>query len=141
MRASTSLTFSSQQSNTYQGLSDYGVATIGANQSLSFAFPLSVQAGFMTSGLTAGDSTQRIISVDLSATHTAFGIWTNTAGLTLADQSSTDNNVGFFLASSVPLWNAGVFEVRAEKNVYKNLLVNTANFDEFLLTATLSTSW
>lgn len=141
VNAGTTAMFSSQQSNTFQGLSDYGVATLSLSQNVRFAFPLALQAGFMTSGLTAGDSTQRIVSVDLSASHTAFDIWTNTAGFTLADQSGSDNNVGFFVASSIPVWSSGFFEVRAEKNVYKNLLVNTANFDEFLMTATFSTTW
>ncbi len=140
--ASTTAGYTSLQSNTFQGLSDYGVSTLTLGQTVRFTVPLSLGAIVTQSRLTtAGDTSQTIVSLDLNAAYTAFGIWTNAAGFTVADQSGTDSNLGFFLSSSIPVWDAGFFEVRAEKNVYKNLLVNTANFDEFLMTATFSVNW
>ncbi|MBS1913832.1 MAG: hypothetical protein JST22_17725 [Bacteroidetes bacterium] len=141
LRAGTTASYSSQQSNTFEALSDYGVATASIGQSITFDVPLMLQAGFTTSSLSAGDSAQHIISFDLATSYTAFKIWTNTVGVTLADQSGSDNTLGFSLTSSVQLWQNGFFEVRAEKNAYKNLLVTAANFDEFLFTASLVTTW
>jgi hypothetical protein len=140
LNAGTNVSFSSQQSSSFQGLSDYGVATITANQSVNFRFPLALSVGFTHSSLTAGDSTDRIISLDLSGSYTAFDIWNNSVGFTLSEHGD-DANTGFFVNSSVALWDAGVFELRAEKNVFKSLQVTANNFDEFVLTATLTSTW
>jgi hypothetical protein len=141
LNAGTSLGYSSQQANTFQGLSDYGVSTITANQNVNFTFPLAISAGFSSSTLKAADSSQQIISLDLSGSYTAFDIWNTSAGFTLARQADADNNAGFYINSSVALWNAGIFELRAERNVYRNLLYTLDNFNEFIFSASFTSRW
>jgi hypothetical protein len=142
LNASTTLIYSSQNSSTYLGLSDYGVSTITASQSLAFDIPLALGASLSTSQLrAAGDTSTRILSLDLSGSYTAFNIWSSSAGFTLADQGDAGNNVGFFVGSSIAIDRYGVFELRAEKNVYRNLLQNLSNFNEFLLTASFTSTW
>jgi len=142
LNAATTVNYSSQNSSTFEGLSDYGVNTLTASQNISFTIPLSLSAAFSTSGLNiAGENATRIVSLDISGSYTAFDTWNNGAGFTLADQGDEGNNVGFFVNSSIAVGNYGVFEVRAEKNVYKNLLQSYANFDEFLLTASFTSTW
>lgn len=141
VNANTGVAFSSQDATTFQGLSDYGVSTLTANQSVSFPFPLSISAAVSNSTLKAADSSQQILSVDLGASYTAFDIWNNSAGFTFARQADADDNVGFYLSSSVAVWDAGVLELRAERNVYRNFLVNTANFKEFIFSASFMSRW
>ncbi|MDB5035136.1 MAG: hypothetical protein JWQ98_2377 [Chlorobi bacterium] len=138
----TTVNYSQQTSNSYQGISDYGVTTIGANQFVNFAFPLSLSVGVTSSSLrAAGDSANTLLSVDLGASYTAFDVWNNTAGFNISKQGGTDDNVGFFITSSIGLWDFGVFEVSAQRNVYRSFVVSTSNYNEFLLSATLSTRW
>lgn len=140
LNATTTVSFSSQQSDSHLGLSDYGVATITANQSLNFRFPLGLSAGFTHSSLTVADSTENVSSLDLSGSYTAFDIWYSALGFTLAEHGG-DRNTGFYVSSSIGVWNAGIFELRAEKNVFKSYTLTASDFDEFVLTATFTSNW
>ncbi len=140
MNAGTSISFSSQQSNSHQGLSDYGVSSITANQSLNFRVPLGFSFAYTHSRLNVGDSAEQVNALDFSGSYTAFDIWSSALGLTVAKHGD-DRNTGFYLSSSVGLWNTGVFEIRAEKNVFKSYTLTASDFDEFVLMATFTSNW
>jgi hypothetical protein len=140
VNAGTTLSFSSQQSDSHLGLSDYGVSTVTANQSVNFSFPLGLAAGFTYSSLAVADSAERVMSFDLSGSYTAFDTWYSSLGFTLAEHGD-DRNTGFYLSSSIGVWDAGIFELRAEKNVFKSYTLTASDFDEFVLTATFTSNW
>jgi hypothetical protein len=139
---SANLTYALQQSTTPVQASDYGVGTLQLNYTAVFAFPLTLDAGIGLSSLSAaGDSTANILSLDFGGSFTAFDIWEGSAGVTISKQTDVDSRFGFFLGSSIALWDYGYLDVRAEKNTYENSFLFADRFEEFILRTTLSTRW
>jgi len=129
-------------------ISDY-TNSVMINQSISFLFfPLTITTGF---GMTESRHTEifsNIKEYNFSVGHTTFEIWENTAGLAYSDENETYEginnnyrNLGIFINSSIPIWEIGNIDLRAEKNIYKDKLDGFNNFDEFIFTVTLTNSW
>jgi hypothetical protein len=148
---STNISFSKQDTKTRYGLGDFSSTNWSLNEIVNFPFPLSLSG---TLGLiephATPDTANAIISIDLSGSYTAYDVWTNTVGFTIAKQAGVDNKTGFYISTSFPLWKAGTLDIRAEKNIYTNnnpypdALPGTfqnPNYNEFILRAVLTKSW
>lgn len=139
---SANVTYSLQQSETNIAQSDYGVGTLGFNYTAIFRIPLTLNAGVSFSSLASGDdSTSSIVSFDVGGSFVAWDVWESSLGVTVSTQSDVDNRFGFFVGSSVALWEYGWLDVRAEKSTYTNSFFVSEKIDEFILRTTLSTRW
>lgn len=142
LTSSANLTYSLQQSETNIAQSDYGVGTLGVNYTAIFQFPLTLNAGVSLSDLSTGpDSSASILTLDLGGSFIAWDIWESSLGASISTQSDVDSRFGFFVGSSVALWEYGYLDVRAEKNAYENSFFFGEPVDEFILRTTLSTRW
>ena len=137
----TNVTYSLQKSETNVDASNYGVGTLGFNYTAMFEFPLTANVGVTLSDLSSGDSTESIVSFDIGGSFVAFDVWESSAGVTISNQSELDNRFGFFVGSSVALWDYGYLDVRAEKSTYENIFFRSETYDEFVLRTTLTTRW
>lgn len=137
----TNVILSLQESRTLIKLNDFSTDNIMLTQSVSFLFPLTVSAGFTMTEIRFSNMYSNIKSFDLSASYTAFDIWNNTAGVSYAYDKNEYNKTGIFISSSIPVWKIGDFEVRAEKNKFKDELTGNTSYNEFLIKATLTSNW
>lgn len=138
----TNLTYGLQTSNTERALSDFRSNTYSLNQSVGFEFPLLLAAGVGLTEQKYSTLNNSITFVDASASYTFADSWTATAGATLMSEESGERT-GYYVGTSMPLWELGTLDVRAERNAFNNkaVLYLDAPPDEFILRATLSTSW
>ncbi len=133
---------STQNSSTFEGLADYGATTISLIQGATLKMGLDLTGGLTFSTLNAtGTPDESVVSVDGMVGYSPFERWYTTLGLTYAKNSEEGDNVGFSLGLVIPVWEYGMFDLRAARNVYNNFIVPTSNFNEFILTAGFSTSW
>jgi hypothetical protein len=139
---SANLSYTLQNSETSSLAADYGVGALAFNYTAIFEFPLTLSAGIGLSNLTSGsDSTANILSFDLGGSVVAFDIWESSLGITVSTQSDVDSRFGFYLGSTLALWDYGFLDLRAEKNTYQNSFFFADQFEEFVLRTTLSTRW
>lgn len=136
------LTYSLQESQTNIAQSDYGVGTMGLNYTAMFQIPLTLNLGVSLSDLTSGaDSSASIVSFDVGGSFVAWDIWESSLGVTIANQTDVDSRLGFFVGSSIALWDYGYLDLRAEKNTYTNTFFFSEDIDEFVFRTTLTTRW
>lgn len=139
---SANITYSLQNSATNVAASDYGIGNVSLNYTAMFEFPLMLNASVGLSDLAAGsDSTASILTFDIGGSFTAFDIWESSLGINIGKQTDVDSRFGFFVGSTLALWDYGYFDVRAEKNTYDNSFFLQDTYDEFLIRATLTTRW
>jgi len=142
MNAQTTAIVSAQQSKTFQGLADYGATTFSLIQGFTLPIDLDVTAGLTYSTLTAiGSPDASVVSVDGSVGYSPMVNWYTSVGLMYARNSEEGDNVGFSVGGTIPLWNYGSFDLRVARNVYNNFVVAQSNFNEFVLTASISSRW
>lgn len=137
----TNLTYSQQSGKTLLGIGNYSTKNFIAYETASFTFPLSLSLGYSFSGSKVLEITDNINSYDLSGTYTFFDKWQNTIGGEYSTETGDNKKVGIYYSTSIPLWAFGTFDLRAEKNMYKNKTLASTNYDEFLLRATLTSRW
>jgi hypothetical protein len=139
---SANITYSLQRSETNIAQSDYGVGTLGLNYTAIFQVPLTLNLGVSFSDLRTGtDSTSNIVSFDIGGSFVAWDIWESSVGVNLSKQPDVDNRFGFFVGSSVALWDYGYLDLRAEKSTYTNSFFFSEAVDEFIFRTTLTTRW
>ncbi len=140
--STTTLSYGLQTSTTQRAESDFRSTTYSLNQSVGFSFPLLLSAG---AGVTAQKYTlieNNILFVDGSASYTFADNWTTTAGTTFMSEEN-GKRTGYYISMSLPLWQLGTVDVRAERNAFNSAarLYLDAPPDEFIFRASLSTSW
>lgn len=142
LSSQTTLIASLQQSSTFEGLADYGATTLSLIQGVTFPSAIDVTGGITFSTLNAtGSADQSVLSVDGSVGYSPWDRWYTSIGLAYARNSEEGDNVGFSIGAAIPVWNYGVFDLRAARNVYNNFVIPQSNFNEFILTASFSTRW
>lgn len=145
LSANTGVTFGYQSSVTRNNVSDYSVVQVNAMQTIGFQIPLSVSGGlgYITQNATA-QAANNIITVDLSGTYTAMETWNNSAGLTLAFDQLNGTRTGFYLATTLPIDNYAVIDLRLERNIFNEKVVPPVlggSYQEVIFRGTISKSW
>ncbi len=138
---STNFYFSLQDSKTKLGLSDYSNQNFSLNEAISFRFPLTLSSSISLNKTNYSGKTSQILSFDLNGSYRAFKKWQNTFGLRLSNQEGQDKKTGFYLISSFPVWKIGDVNLRAEQNFFRDSEVPTKDYDEFILSVTISRRW
>jgi hypothetical protein len=143
--SNTGVTVGYQSSVTRNNVADYSVLQVNALQTLALQIPMTVSAGF---GYITQNATQQaannIYTVDASATYTAMETWNSSAGLTLAFDAINGTRTGFYLATSLPLENVAVIDVRVERNIFNERVVPPVlggSYQELIVRGTISKSW
>lgn len=139
--AFTNLTYSQQSGRTHLNIGDYNTRNFVAFETISFKFPLSLSMGYSFTKTKSSDIITNLNSVDFSGGYTFFDKWQNSAGINYSKESAGNKKFGIYFSSSIPISSIGTFDLRLEKNLYKDLIASTNNYDEFLLRATLSSNW
>jgi hypothetical protein len=137
----TNASFATSSTSTLIGAYDYGTSTFALNEAVNFQFPLSLSAGFSLTQPTKGSDTLRVTSFDLAGSYTAYDVWQSALGLTLSNQNTIGNKVGFFVATYFPIGKFGNMEVRAEKNRYDDKILKASNYDEVIFRAIFTSAW
>ena len=122
-------------------LNNYSNKNFMLNQSLSFSIPLTLGASF---GLTQSKLFQdysKITFFDLNASYVLFNVWQNTFGISHAKELNRNNKFGVYLNSVWQLPVIGSLGLRIEKNLYKDNVQGSNNYDEFILKATITSNW
>jgi hypothetical protein len=138
----TNAIFSLQNTRTLFGLYDASTNNFTLSQTFGFKIPLTVSAsvGFINSSYKGGEDSH-LLNVDFSTGYTFFDVWQNSAGVTLNTEKNKNDKYGFFLNSSMFLWNVLNLDFRYDYNSYKEyILVNPNNYKEssFRGTATIN---
>jgi hypothetical protein len=137
----TNLTYSRQSGKTLLGIGDYSTKNFIAYETVSFTFPLSLSLGYSFSGSKVLNIADNINSYDFSGTYSFFDKWQNTLGGEYSTETGNNKRIGVYYSTSIPLWGFATFDLRAEKNLYKNKTLTSTNYDEFMLKATLTSKW
>jgi len=145
LSANSGLSVGYQSSITRNNVSDYSVFQVNGTQTIGFVFPLSLTAGlgYITQNATA-QAANDIITVDASGSYLAMESWSNSAGLNLAFDALNGTRVGFFLATSLPLGELAVIDLRLERNIFNELVtppVLGGSYKEVIFRGTISKSW
>ena len=141
INSSTNFFFSTQNSKTKSGVSDYSTQTYSFNESLNFRFPLTLAGSVSLSNADYSRETSRIISFDFNGSYCAFKKWRNRIGLRLSKQEGENNKTGFYLNSSFPVWKIGDLNLQAEQNFFRDNVESIKDYDEFILRVTISRRW
>jgi len=137
----TAVTFSLLDSKSRTELNNYSNKNFMLNHSLSFSFPLTLGASY---GLTQSKLFQdysKITFFDFNASYVLFNIWQNTLGFSKASEFNSNNKFGLYLNSVFTLPVIGTLNLRIERNLYKDKKQGNNNYDEFVLKATVTSSW
>lgn len=143
IQSTTMFSYGLQTSTTQRAESNFRSSTYSLNQSVGFAFPLSLTAGVGMTQQHYALADNSIVFVDASASYTLpDNNWTTTAGATLMSEENGERT-GYYLATSLPLWKLGTLDVRAERNAFNSAarLYLEAPPQEFIVRASLTTSW
>lgn len=145
LSANTTVNVGSQASSTVNGIADYAVLTLNANQSVSMAFPLTLSAGLgYISQKAAGSPDNVIYTVDGSASYGMFDFMSLTGGLTLAFDDTYGTRTGFFFGLGAALGEYANIDIRAERNLFNERLnppVYGGTYQETIFRASISRSW
>jgi len=138
----TNAVFSLQNTRTLFGIYDASTNNFTLSQTFGFKIPLTLSGsiGFVNSSYKGGDDSH-LLNIDFSTGYTFFDVWQNSAGLTINTEKNKNDKYGFFLNSSMFLWNVLNLDFRYDYNSYKEyLLVNPNNYKEssFRGTATIN---
>jgi len=145
LSANSGLSVGYQSSVTRKNVADYSVFQINGTQTIGFVFPVSLTAGlgYITQNATA-QAANDIVTVDVSGSYLAMETWSNSAGLNLAFDALNGTRVGFFLATTLPLGEFAVIDLRLERNIFNELItppVLGGSYKEVIFRATISKSW
>jgi hypothetical protein len=137
----TNLTYSQQSGKTHLNLGDYSSKNFIAFETISFRFPfsLSLSYGFTTTKVQS--ITSNINSYDISGTYTFFNKLQNTGGVDYSNETGNNRKIGIYYSVSIPVSVLGTFDLRVEKNIYKENVLTSNNYDEFIMKATFSSKW
>ncbi len=117
---------------------DYTTTDVSPYYTVGFGFPLSLSAGGCYALTTyAGDSTRRLVSLELSPSYTLFGAWTNSLSVS-GSFDAAGSKYSARLGSRFPVWKIAHADVGVE---YGNYVGDDGRYGEWRLSAGLSQSW
>jgi hypothetical protein len=137
----TSVTFSMLESKSKTELNNYSNKNFMLNQSLSFSIPLTLGASFGVTQSKLFQDYSKITYFDFNASYVLFNTWQNTVGISQAKELNRNNKFGLYVNSAVQLPVIGTLSLRIEKNLYKDNIQGSNNYDEFILKAAVASSW
>lgn len=145
LQSSTSFSFSLYDTKTFKGISDMNSKTFSITEAVSFEFPLSISGSFtlITSKMLSAES--NITTIDLNASYLSFYVWQNTFGLSFAKEKNMNRKIGFYLSSSVVLWDILNLDVGIEQASYKDLTGLTESslndYNDLIIKSTFQIAW
>ncbi len=149
---STTISYVNNSIESYLALSDFAIESYSFGHTTNLSFPLSLSLA-ISHVQQKNTSTQldlpALLSVwelQLSANYTLNDVWNFGAGLNIADEQADGTRTGFFASLNVPVYSIAVFDLRAEKNVFKSSTLSGTQqylrpYDETIVRASLSKYW
>jgi hypothetical protein len=117
-------------------------STYTFNEELAFKIPLSFAAGVSFNRFEFTNISRNVLLLSLSGTYGAFkNKWKNSLGLNYASRDYQQDKLGFFLNSIVQIWKMVDLGIRIEKNIYRDSLLTSSNYNEFMAQAKIVVKW
>lgn len=152
---STTLAYNQQsQVSSLSDIFGYENKALFANQTLSFAIPLTLSFGVATNSFTQKgffEFTNEITDLNFGATYTFFGMWDNSFNVSTQsvsyDAVKKGGKVGVGLTSAFRIFQSqdgkryGIAELHGEKNFYTDEVHSSSNHNEMLGRATMTFVW
>ncbi len=138
LNASSNVFYSLNKSNTMNSYNNYSTNNISFQQAVGFEFPLNLAASCSYMNSEYSSTNSKIISIEFNGTYTAFEEWMSTIGINFTNEKDNDKKTGFYFTSTFPIWYLAEVEIRAERNMYRDLYSTLNNYNEFIFQFTIS---
>jgi len=134
---SPSLAVSYQQHAGSNAENNYSTVDLSCGHSLGFSFPLSVGFNLGFSYSAYGDSSVKMISMNIGPSYTLLNSWTN--GLSLNGSFEKGNRrIDIGLNSTFPVWKIADASVSIGRNIYRGA---DGGYQEWCLSGGLTKGW
>jgi hypothetical protein len=139
MVSSTTASLNYQEGKTQSGLGAYITRNALVSEALIIGAPLMFM---LTGGWNATEvdtTTTRLVTIDASATYTAFGVWQNTIALSTVRDAVKRTSISF--TSGAPIGTIAMFSLSVEHTTFDDPSASANNYTETVVRAILSKSW
>ncbi len=138
--STTSLIFAQQSIDATQEFVEYKMQNYGITQVLALG-PLGINLGYTFYDQERLADPLDIHSVDVSASYTAFDLWTSTVGVNYSKETGQGSLLRIHGGTAFPLWLLGTLDVRLENNQYEGGLLAASDFNQSRLSISLIRTW
>ena len=116
--------------------------TYTINEVLNFKIPLTISTAATFTQSENAIQNKNILILSLNATLSSFkSKWQNSLGVKYFNQDYEQDKLGFFLNSRAQLGKMFDLEIRIEKNVFRDICFDSNNFNEFIVSSTITMKW
>ena len=137
----TNIAYTSNESKTLSGLSDYSTNSISITESVSFNSPVSFAGTWGLIKTSSPSFNSNIDNLDLSVNAAFSEFLNNTVGINIASERSVNKKTGVYLNTTYSPLKYLNLSAKLEETAYTSLTDSSTNYNELLFNLVVNITW